>query len=350
MTRILYLCGDLSLTGGIEKYNQDFMGTLVESGLIVKCVERKKGALLSKIIFICSALWEIIVFKPQKIICAHLYFSPIALYAKRLLNVEYSIILYGIEAVCISGYLHKNALLLASKLIVISNYTKKLVQDSHDFHEEKYFILPSSVEDDKFFVIEDTEALRKKFSLKKNDMVLLTLSRLSSTEEKGQHRVLLALKEVIKIHANIKYIIAGPGEDCRVDNTLEDNPSLKNHVLKLGKIHESDKNILYNLCDLFILPSKVEGFGIVFIEALASGAKVIASDGFGCHEALLYGELGSVVNPDSSVDIANSIINSLEGVKKRTYQNKIETREKSLKIYGRSNWRKRVDDFILGID
>jgi len=349
MTRILYLCGDLSLTGGIEKYNQDFISSLVECGLIIKCVERKKGARISKIIFICNALWAIIFFRPQKIICAHLFFSPIALLAKNLFNVNYSIILYGIEAVCISGYFQKNALLLASRLIVISNYTKKLVRESFDFHDEKFFILPSSVDDDKFFVIEDTEEIRKQFSLTKKNVVLLTLSRLSSDEEKGQHRVLLALKEVIKIHPNIKYLIAGPGEDYRVDNILEDNPCLKEHVLRLGKIHDSDKNVLYNLCDLFILPSKVEGFGIVFIEALASGAKVIASDGFGCHEALLYGELGCVVNPDSSVDIAKSIINSLEDVKIRTYQNRIETREKSLKIYGRTNWRKRVDDFILGI-
>ena len=51
-TKILYLCGDLSLTGGIEKYNSDFISAIKLSGSKVKVVQRRVGTISSKISFV----------------------------------------------------------------------------------------------------------------------------------------------------------------------------------------------------------------------------------------------------------------------------------------------------------
>jgi glycosyltransferase involved in cell wall biosynthesis len=69
----------------------------------------------------------------------------------------------------------------------------------------------------------------------------------------------------------------------------------------------------YNLCDAFVMQSKKEGFGIVFLEALASGKPVIAGNKEGSCDALLNGEVGILVDPDNVDEVAKAIINVLRG-------------------------------------
>ncbi len=94
------------------------------------------------------------------------------------------------------------------------------------------------------------------------------------------------------------------------------------------------------------MPSKKEGFGIVFIEALACGLPVICSDGYGCKEGLLNGELGSLVNPDDPNSIAKEIISSLKthDASNKIKRNKI--RKKTLDVYGFQCWDVNVSNFI----
>ena len=60
------------------------------------------------------------------------------------------------------------------------------------------------------------------------------------------------------------------------------------------------------------MPSRKEGFGIVFIEAMYYGLPVIAGNMDGSSDALLHGKLGQLVNPDSVEEIANAISNILK--------------------------------------
>ncbi len=74
----------------------------------------------------------------------------------------------------------------------------------------------------------------------------------------------------------------------------------------------------YNLCDVFAMPSKGEGFGIVFLEALGCGKPVIAGNKDGSVEPLLGGRLGRLVDPDSVEQIAEAISHQLEEVSGQT--------------------------------
>lgn len=344
--KILYLCGDLELVGGIEKYNNDFICFLGGKELNLRVIERKKGGLIKKIFFLIKSLFTIYTFKPDHIICAHLHFSPIPYFAKTLFGIDYSINLYGIEAINISNKLYWKSMDLSKYLIVISNYTKNLIQIQHEYPDGKYFLLPSSVNEQKYSVSRNRSELKIKFGLKETDLVVLTISRLSNHEEKGQHRVLLALTKLLGNLHNIKYLIAGPGQDSRVDRVMLEYPHLEDYVVRLGKINEDDKCDLINACDVFILPSKNEGFGIVFIEALACGAPVIASNGFGCPEGLLYGELGRVVDPDDIDEIALAMRRSLLESKNFLYEDRLQKRALSLKVYGLAGMKNKMNAFL----
>ena len=123
---------------------------------------------------------------------------------------------------------------------------------------------------------------------------------------------------------------------------LIQNPKINKKIIRISSVSEDEKIDLYNLSDVFILPSKFEGFGIVFIESLACGLKVIASDGYGCREGLLDGDLGTLINPDSTDGIAKAIIDELKISK--TKESKIILRNKTIQIYGKKNWEESCYD------
>ena len=169
---------------------------------------------------------------------------------------------------------------------------------------------------------------------------------LSSEEEKGQDRVLKAFNKIATKDLQVKYVIAGPGTDTRVEKVLLSNSNLNSKVIQMGSVTPEQRVELYNMCDLFILPSKNEGFGIVFIEALSCGIPIIASDGFGCREALLDGDLGHLVDPDDIDAMASKIMSILKTSKDITLEKRLDIRNKSNNMYGRNMWNERVSSFV----
>jgi glycosyltransferase involved in cell wall biosynthesis len=289
------------------------------------------------------------LFKPDYIVCGHLHFSPIALMAKLTLGIPYSLSLYGIEAISIVGLGYKKAVISADRVIVISEYTKRLVDRQFSLLPEKYFMLISSVDENAFNIIPNKEALKVKYGMGRGPIVL-TLSRLSSGEEKGQHRVLAAFQDVLSVYPDAKYLVVGPGADHRMDAVLASHPSLRSNLIYFGPATDEQKLELYNLCDVFILPSKNEGFGIVFIEALGCGTPVIASDAYGCREALRGGRLGRLVDPDSSRAISDAIIDALTSTEYGSEEVRNLLRIESLCIYGYSAWCKKIKNFTERIE
>ena len=345
MTKILFLSGDQALIGGIEKYNHDLKESISLCDADIRLVQRKQGGLAQKILFLLKIAGKLLSNKFDYVVCGHLYFSSVPLLINLLFGTKYSISIYGIEAMRITNLLHRSALKKANKVIVISEYTKSLISNQFNLPDHAYFYLPSSINENIFNIQEDKALLKKKYGLD-GKLVILTLSRLSSDEEKGQHRVLKAFDKITNKDSNIKYVMAGPGEDERVERVLRGNVNLKNNAIQMGSVTPDQRVELYNLCDLFILPSKNEGFGIVFIEALSCGIPIIASDGFGCREALLDGKLGHLVDPDDIDAMASKITSILQSVKNITLERRLNIRNQSIEMYGSNKWNERVNSFV----
>ena len=94
------------------------------------------------------------------------------------------------------------------------------------------------------------------------------------------------------------------------------------------------------------MPSKTEGFGIVFIEALACGLPVICSEGYGCREGLLNGKLGILVDPDNTKSISNRIVEILKKSYKASYTLRKKIRNETLKVYGMETWERNVAELL----
>jgi phosphatidylinositol alpha-1,6-mannosyltransferase len=118
------------------------------------------------------------------------------------------------------------------------------------------------------------------------------------------------LSDVVKVKPNVKYLIGGKGDDIEIERVMSllKKYQLENQVQLLGYIKEEDLAQHFLLTDTYILPSKNEGFGLVFIEAAFYGLNVIAGNMDGSRDALLNGQLEFLVNPNESREISQAIL------------------------------------------
>jgi glycosyltransferase involved in cell wall biosynthesis len=145
---------------------------------------------------------------------------------------------------------------------------------------------------------------------------------------------------------NAVYLVVGGGTDERVNAVLKKHPELANSVIFAGPASNEERVDFYNLGDVYVLPSKYDGPLIVFIESLACGVPVVASDAYGCREALLDGELGLLVPPDDLKAIANAIVLILDRKAPSSLFDREYLRRKTLEIYGIDTWNERVNKLV----
>lgn len=156
--------------------------------------------------------------------------------------------------------------------------------------------------------------LQKRYGIDEKTKVILTVTRINKNEGyKGYDKVLEALPEIISLLPNIKYILAGKYDEYEEQRIKErvKRLGLEKHFILTGFIKEKELTDHYLLADVFVLPSKKEGFGIVFIEAAACGVPVIAGNQDGSIDALMKGKLGMLINPDNINEISKAILEQL---------------------------------------
>ena len=344
---ILILTGDLSLIGGIEKYNKDLINSFKNCNCNIYLIQRYKGGILEKISFLFRTVIYIFFNKPRYIMCCHINFSPILLFLNYIMKIKYCVSIYGIEAIGKFSKLKKIALEKADKILTISEYTKELIVKQNISFKKKIIIIKSCVNEN-LFNDNKFKINKEKYNVG-NRKVVMTLSRLSASEEKGHNRVLKSLEILNDKFPNFVYMIVGGGSDKRVSEILCENEDLKKKVIFTGPIKDEEKNSYLSLADVFILPSKNEGFAIVFLEALMAGLVVIAPNKYGCPEGLLHGELGILVDEDRKDLIADAILSVFLNKIPFNLKNRKMIISKTKKIYGIERWNKEVKEFYESI-
>lgn len=151
---------------------------------------------------------------------------------------------------------------------------------------------------------------REKWGCREGQTVLVSVSRLESRKNHGT--VLAAMAALTKSGIDLKYIVAGDGEERK---TLEDQAQelgLENRVLFTGVLSHADKIQTFASADIHIMPSieagpMVEGYGIVFVEAAAAGIPSIAGNTGGQPEAVYHGRTGLIVDGTREDQVAEAI-------------------------------------------
>ncbi len=119
------------------------------------------------------------------------------------------------------------------------------------------------------------------------------------------------------------------------------------NVTLAGYVADHELRSHYTLCDVFAMPSKGEGFGIVFLEALGCGKPVLAGNKDGSVDAVLNGALGVLIDPDNVTEIANALIAILS----RKHSNGMTSdadalRSRAIEAYGYERFRERLGEVL----
>ncbi|MGH2564913.1 MAG: glycosyltransferase, partial [Ginsengibacter sp.] len=171
------------------------------------------------------------------------------------------------------------------------------------------------------------------------DTILMTLNRLSSKERyKGYDKVIEAIAGLKIKYPGIKYLLAGKYDSLEKDfaDNLIQQSGLENKVVVAGYIEDDKLPAHFAMSDIYIMPSRGEGFGIVFIEAMYYGLPVIAGNEDGSADALLHGELGQLVNPSDVKEIATAIENIIKNKSSFNPDRKVLMKHFSYETYKRN--------------
>jgi glycosyltransferase involved in cell wall biosynthesis len=289
-------------------------------------------------------MWQ----RPNLIISTHLNFLIVAYWLKRLAGIPYWVTVYGIEAWDIERPALKKALHNADRILSISGYTRDRLLKEQNLDPAKISLLPCTFEASRFNIAPKPAYLLEKYGLKPEQPVILTVSRLAAVERyKGYAQILEALPQIRQAIPNVHYIIAGKGDDRPRIEQLIAQLGLQDCVTLAGFVPDEQLCDYYNLCDLFAMPSKREGFGIVYLEALACGKPVLGGNQDGAIDALCHGELGALVDPDDIGEIAQTSIQILQ----KTFPNPIMyrpevLRQRVIEVYGFEQFKQTLAQYL----
>jgi glycosyltransferase involved in cell wall biosynthesis len=251
---------------------------------------------------------------PNLVIATHLNFTVAAYWLKRLTGIPYWTIAHGVEAWNIQRPDLKTVLHYADRILAVSNYTRDRLLKEQNLDPNKVSVLPNTFEPHRFQIGAKPTYLLERHALKPDQSIILTVSRLCQSESyKGYDKILEALPQIRQSIPNVHYIIGGKGDDRPRIEQLIQQLQLQDRVTLAGFIPDPELCDYYNLCDVFAMPSKLEGFGIVYLEALACGKPTLGGNQDGAIDALCHGELGALVNPDDVGAIAQTLIQILQG-------------------------------------
>jgi len=163
--------------------------------------------------------------------------------------------------------------------------------------------IPNGIDVGRFYIEVDRDELRKRYGFTHEDIILFSAGRLSP--QKGQNYLVQAISILEGSCSQIKLLIAGEGELRAKLEKLVCDLGLSSKVIFLGR--RNDMKLLYQLCDIFVLPSVYEGFGLVVAEAMASRTPVIATEAVSVTNLISDNETGFLVPIMDSVAIAEKV-------------------------------------------
>ncbi len=275
------------------------------------------------------------------VLCGHINLLPLAVIASRVLGAKHVLLIYGIDAWKPTGRRLSDRLVARADLVVsISRFTKQRFLAWSTVDDDQVRLLPNAIHMEEYGVGAKPHYLEQRYALE-GKKILMTLARLQQNEQqKGIDEMLELLPELLAEEENLTYLIAGDGDDKQRLLRKAVSLGIERHVVFAGRVPEAEKADHYRLADVFVMPGRQEGFGFVFLEAMASGIPVVASSVDGSREAVLYGKLGELANPDDREALKAAIRRALHRPRQIP---------EGLEFFSYDKFRERLQDIIGGL-
>ena len=204
--------------------------------------------------------------------------------------------------------IRKRVLTAADGLFPVSHFTADLLRRI-GVSSERISVVHNGTDPTRFSP-QDASRLSRQLGVS-DRTVLLTVSRLVA--RKGIDTTLRALPRIVAAIPDLVYLIIGQGPDLPRLQAIAREVGVTSRVKFLGAVADDRLGPHYNVCDVFVMPSRhehpdVEGFGIAFLEANACGKPVVGTRSGGIPDAVHDGETGLLVDQDDEDGLASALI------------------------------------------
>jgi len=330
--KILVLAPPMEEAGGVQVYTTTLVRALrricgvevvrllavpgppaSDSGRALRLSPAAKGR------FFWRAFREAVSWRPGLCICTHVALAPLGYSISAILGCPFWVSAHGIEIWGKLSPWKQRALCAAGKVLAVSAFTRERVIQRHALSASRVIVLPNVLDEDLLAAVPDNRKLSALNLAQKRP--ILTVARLSAAERYKGHDVMLhALPTVIERVPNAVYLIAGDGDDRGRLEGLARELGVHNSVFFLGQLNRAELAACYRACEAFALPARMvlddlapkgEGFGIVFLEALAFGRPLIGPRLGAPTEFIRQAENGCLVDPEDPQDVAAALISLL---------------------------------------
>jgi glycosyltransferase involved in cell wall biosynthesis len=318
-----------SATGGIEKFNRSFAKALAENAIshgwqvtIASAYDKAAHNLYFPTAGFAGFASKRLRFTRTMLqwtrhydtcIIGHINLSVIVAAGKMANpNCRFILIAHGIEMWKPLPWIQRTALHECRQIWSVSQFTRSNILQHNRIDADRISIFPNTI--DPYFVQaksrEDVNILRQQLGIQQQSQIVLTVARLATTEQyKGYDHVFHVLPALRRQFPQLIYILAGTGDKQELSRLkqMASELEISDAVLFTGFVPDDQLPLYYALADVFAMPSRKEGFGIVFLEAAYTGLRVVAGNADGSPEALLQGQLGSLIAPDDEDALVRTI-------------------------------------------
>ena len=227
----------------------------------------------------------------------------------------------------------------SSRVICCSNFMEGQIYEAFNVSKEKVSMIRNGVDFRKFNVKVDTQAVRRRYG-KPEEKLVVYVGRL--VHEKGVHVLIGAAPKVLSVLPNTRFVIVGEGGTKEYLSKEAWDFGIADRVFFTGFVDEKKLISIYKACDVTVVPSLYEPFGITALEAMAAKTPVVVSDTGGLAEIVEHDKTGVKTHPDNSDSLAWGILRILQDP---TFANMIRENayQKAVKDYG---WDRIADETI----
>jgi phosphatidyl-myo-inositol dimannoside synthase len=274
--------------------------------------------------------------RPDIVLVDHPHFSPLGLLAAQLARTPFVVFAHGVEVWGRLTRVRRIALQRADLVLCVSHVTIDRATASNGLSPEKVRVLYNCL-DPSFTPVPRVE---------RSHLSMLTVSRIVlSNPYKGHSQVISALPALLHRFPNLIYDIVGDGDAIPSLEALATELDVRTAVRFHGLVSDQDLAHLYADSSLFIMPSRSEGFGYVFVESMAQGTPVIAGNQDASPEVVVNGETGFLVNPTSVTEITEAAARLLEDSELRKRMGERAARHAN-ETFGYQSFRRNLISYL----
>ncbi|MEY3051118.1 MAG: hypothetical protein RLY31_903 [Bacteroidota bacterium] len=296
--RVLCLLSNYAGNGGIHRFNRNLVEairqqpgavctvlTLNDAG----AVGPYRGAGGSKALFLARILWQFLSGKPDLLVVGLLNFAPLALFGRMSTGVRTVCILHGFEAWYRRGNLAPFYRYIDA-FWAVSQYTRQTFSRTNGVASDRVAPIFNTIPSD---WDGGSVPLRR-------EPYFLSITRLDKGE--GYKGIDKSIQAIGRLQDRMRalgweYRLIAHGDDLERHRRLAADLGVSDLVRIRSGVTDEELKALYAQCGFFLLPSSGEGFGIVFLEAMAYRKACIGSLGCGTTDVISHGVSGFLIDP-----------------------------------------------------